>query len=137
MAAWNQDQRAEDKFLKWQYHTLRQEIETSKDRHFKITAGTLILVPAIELLTIAVKEPVVEQGMVYHPRGSHVTTVDGPTCGRTDSLRVISFRALRDNALWPLHTRIHRTRRWKTEQLGTLGTLERLGTVAGEYLARV
>jgi hypothetical protein len=49
----------EEAFLEWQYHTLRKEIETSKDRLFKIGAGSLIIVPAVEILAIAVKETVV------------------------------------------------------------------------------
>jgi hypothetical protein len=51
-------------FLDWQYHTLRKEIETSKDRQFKIGAGSLVIVPAVEILAIAVKESVhAEHGM--------------------------------------------------------------------------
>jgi hypothetical protein len=49
----------EEAFLEWQYHTLSKEIETSKDRLFKIGAGSLIIVPAVEILAIAVKETVV------------------------------------------------------------------------------
>jgi hypothetical protein len=47
-----------ESFLEWQYHTLRKEIETSKDRQFKIGAGSLVIVPAVEILAIAVKESV-------------------------------------------------------------------------------
>jgi len=46
-------------FLEWQYLTLRKEIEISRDRHFKIAAGALVIVPAVEILAIAVKESVV------------------------------------------------------------------------------
>jgi hypothetical protein len=54
----------EESFLEWQYHTLRKEIETSKDRQFKIGAGSLVIVPAVEILAIAVKETVhAEHGM--------------------------------------------------------------------------
>jgi hypothetical protein len=53
-----------ESFLEWQYHTLRKEIETSKDRQFKIGAGSLVIVPAVEILAIAVKESVhAEHGM--------------------------------------------------------------------------
>jgi len=53
-----------ESFLEWQYHTLRKEIETSKDRQFKIGAGSLVIVPAVEILAIAVKESVhSENGM--------------------------------------------------------------------------
>jgi len=47
-----------ESFLDWQYHTLRKEIESSKDRQFKIGAGSLVIVPAVEILAIAVKESV-------------------------------------------------------------------------------
>src|SRR5215204_2515279 len=50
-----------ESFLEWQYHTLRKEIETSKDRQFKIGAGSIVIVPAVEILAIAVKESVVAE----------------------------------------------------------------------------
>jgi hypothetical protein len=39
-----------DKFLELQYNTLRKEIETRQDRHFKLAAGALLIVPAVQLL---------------------------------------------------------------------------------------
>jgi hypothetical protein len=47
-------------FLEWQYNTLRKEIETSRAHHFTIAAGTLVVVPAVELLVGAGKDLVVE-----------------------------------------------------------------------------
>jgi hypothetical protein len=38
------------KFLELQYNTLRKEIETRQDRHFKLAAGALLIVPAVQLL---------------------------------------------------------------------------------------
>jgi hypothetical protein len=40
-----------DKFLELQYNTLRKEIETRQDRHFKLAAGALVIVPAVQLLS--------------------------------------------------------------------------------------
>ena len=37
--------------LELEYATLRKEIETSRDRQFKIAVGALIVIPAIELLS--------------------------------------------------------------------------------------
>jgi hypothetical protein len=45
-------------FLEQQYLTLRKEIESSRDRHFKIAAGALVVVPAVEILATAVKDSV-------------------------------------------------------------------------------
>jgi hypothetical protein len=39
-----------EKFLELQYNTLREEIETRQDRHFKLAAGALLIVPAVQLL---------------------------------------------------------------------------------------
>src|SRR3712207_8920226 len=33
-----------------QYHALRKEIEIRQDRHFKLAAGALLIVPAVQLL---------------------------------------------------------------------------------------
>jgi len=41
-----------DKFLELQYNTLRKEIETRQDRHFKLAAGALLVVPAVQLLKL-------------------------------------------------------------------------------------
>src|SRR5215212_10401653 len=54
----NEEANFQEKFLQSQYDTLRKEIEASKERLFKIGAGALILVPAVEILAIAVKETV-------------------------------------------------------------------------------
>ena len=45
------------KFLELEYNTLRKEIETRADRHFKIAAGTLIIVPAVSILAKATEKP--------------------------------------------------------------------------------
>lgn len=40
-----------DQFLRSQYETLRKEIENRQDRHFKIATGSLLVVPAVPILT--------------------------------------------------------------------------------------
>jgi hypothetical protein len=44
-----------NQFLKLQYETLRKEIETRQDRHFKIAAGSLLVVPAVPTLAKALE----------------------------------------------------------------------------------
>ncbi len=45
-----------DRFLELQYNTLRKEIETRQDRHFKLATGAVLLVPAVQLLSAGLKE---------------------------------------------------------------------------------
>jgi hypothetical protein len=47
-------------FLEQQYLTLRKEIESSRDRHFKIAAGALVIVPAVEIFASAIKVSIFE-----------------------------------------------------------------------------
>jgi hypothetical protein len=47
-------------FAEWQYQTLRKEIEVSKDRHFKIAAGAVVVVPTVDILAVAVKDSLLE-----------------------------------------------------------------------------
>jgi hypothetical protein len=46
-----------DKFLELQYNTLRKEIETRQDRHFKLAAGALLILPAVQLLKLLAAGP--------------------------------------------------------------------------------
>ncbi len=39
-----------EKFLELEYNTLRKEIETSRDRHFRILAGALFAIPAVQIV---------------------------------------------------------------------------------------
>ena len=39
-----------DKFLELEYSTLRKEIETVRDRYFRINAGALFIVPAAQIV---------------------------------------------------------------------------------------
>ena len=52
----------EKAFLGEQYLTLRKEIERSRDRHFRIAAGAVVIVPAVEIFASAVKASIFEQG---------------------------------------------------------------------------
>src|SRR5215211_1350170 len=38
------------KFIELQYNSLRQEIETSRERHFKLATGALVIFPAFQVL---------------------------------------------------------------------------------------
>jgi|SRR5829696_308923 len=46
----------QSKFLELEYNTLRKEIETRADRHFKIAAGTLLIVPIVSILAKATEK---------------------------------------------------------------------------------
>jgi hypothetical protein len=46
----------QSKFFELEYNTLRKEIETRADRHFKIAAGTLLIVPAVSILAKATEK---------------------------------------------------------------------------------
>jgi hypothetical protein len=46
-----------DKFFELQYNTLRKEIETRQERHFKLAAGALLILPAVQLLKLLAAGP--------------------------------------------------------------------------------
>lgn len=46
----NEDQESfKEKFLELEYNALRKEIEVIRDRHFKISAGALLIIPGVQI----------------------------------------------------------------------------------------
>src|SRR5215203_122272 len=92
-----------ESFLEWQYHTLRKEIETSKDRQFKIGAGSLVIVPAVEILAIG-------ERYGHRSRDSHAGVVAALTNNCTGSTRIVFCGTSRDKPVCSLHSRTYRIR---------------------------